>query len=98
MLSGGDISRNQPRGLADLCGLGASLGAELIEQAAGVGLHRVFTHEEPLGNLAIAEAGGDESQNLQFTRRDTKLAHTCLVNDERAGGLHWDLLDDRFPD
>jgi hypothetical protein len=68
MRSGGDSSRNHPRALADLYGLGASLGAEPIQQAAGVGLHRVFTHEEPLGNLAIAEAGGDESQNLQFAR------------------------------
>ena len=35
----------QPRGLADLHGLGAPLGAELIKQPARMGLHRVFADE-----------------------------------------------------
>src|ERR1700680_3633343 len=43
VLSGGaDPSRDQPGGLAELHGLGAPLGAELIKQAARMGLDRVF--------------------------------------------------------
>jgi hypothetical protein len=41
----GGSSRDQPGGLADLYGLGAPFCAELIEEAAGMGLHRVFAEE-----------------------------------------------------
>src|ERR1700761_1647563 len=51
---------------AELDGLGAAAGAELIEDAAGVGLDGVFADEELSGDLAVAHALGDEFQDFKL--------------------------------
>src|SRR5215467_3314492 len=47
--------RDQPGGFTDLHGLGATPGAQLVKQPARMRLHRVLAHEQPDGNLAIAQ-------------------------------------------
>src|ERR1700690_872281 len=90
-----DASRNQPGGLANLHGLGAPPGAEFVKQAAGMGLHRVFADEEPARDLAIAQPGGDEAENLQLARGDAELAPLGPVDYERAGWRR-NFFDNRF--
>src|SRR5580704_16143531 len=99
MLSGGaEALRNQPGGLADLHGLGPPLSAELVKQPAGMGLYGVFANKEPVGNLPIAQPGGDEPKNLQFTRGDAEFANARLIHDERTGDRHRNFLDYSFLD
>jgi hypothetical protein len=80
-------SRDQPGGFADLDGLGAALGAKLVKQAAGMGLNGVFAEEEAAGDFAVAQAGGDEAEDLEFAGGDAELDPAGVVESERAGGL-----------
>jgi hypothetical protein len=57
---------------AALNGLRAARGTELVEGAGAVGLHRVLGDEELGGDLAIAEAAGDEVQDLELASGDTE--------------------------
>src|SRR5215216_1776525 len=63
--------RDQAELLPDLHGLRPSLRRELVEQAARVSLHRVFAHEQLLGNLAVAQSGGDQLEDLELAGRDS---------------------------
>lgn len=93
-LLGGEKSRDDPGGLADLHGLGTAFCAELIKEPAGMGLHGIFADEEVSGDLTIAKAGGDEAKNLQFTGGNAELTDTSLVDDEGIRRLRGDFLDD----
>ena len=93
----GAASRNQPGGLANLHGLCTPPGTELIEQAAGMGLHGVFADEELIGDLAIAQSGGDEAENLELARRNAEFTGARLVDNERAR-RHRNFFDNRLRD
>src|SRR5229473_7130857 len=87
----GEGLRNEAAGLGDLDGLGAALGAEFVEEAAGMGLHGVFADEEAGGDFAIAEAGGDEAEDFEFAWSDAELGEAGLVGDEGIGRLRRDI-------
>jgi hypothetical protein len=94
MLSDGEGLRNEAGGLGDLDGLGAALGAEFVEEAAGMGLHGVFTDEEAGGDFAIAEAVGDEAEDFQFAGGDAELGEAGLVGSEGIASLRRDFAED----
>lgn len=66
--------------------LGAALGAKFVEEAARVSLDRVLADEQAVGDFAVAESGGNEAKNFEFTRRDAEFVLTSLVDRERLGG------------
>lgn len=68
--------------LRQVDGLGAALRPELVEEAARVGLHRVLADGEPLADLAVAQAGGDQAEDLHLAGRDGERALTLGVGDE----------------
>ena len=84
-LCGQSISRNQSKRFSQLHGLGSAPGAQLVEQAAGMGLDGVFAHKEFFGDLAIAQAVGNpcrlllESYKLR-QRKDAKDLATKLTD------------------
>ena len=95
MLSGGGGGlRDEAGGFGDLDGLGAAPGAELVEEAAGVGFDGVFADEEADGDFAVAESGGDEDEDFEFSRSDGELGEASFVGDKGFGGLRGDFLDD----
>lgn len=63
-----------------------------------MGLDRVFADEQAVGNLPIAQAGGDEPENFQFARGDAELAGARLIGDKRivVPGLRWNFFNDCF--
>ena len=71
MLSG-DASRQQAQFFAALDGLGAAGGSELVEGAGTVGLDGVFGNKKLGGDLAIAEAAGDQGEDFELARRDAE--------------------------
>lgn len=74
--------------------LGPAPGVQLVEQAAGMGLHGVLAHEELFRNLAVAQPRGDETQNLELARRDAQLLSPRAVDDERRGGCDRNFFHD----
>jgi hypothetical protein len=48
--------------------LGAVAQAELAEDAADVGLDRLFGEDEALGDLPVGKAAGDQGENLGLPR------------------------------
>ena len=81
----GGISGDQARFLPKLHGLGAALGTQLIEQAAGMGLYRILANEEPLGDFAVTEPRGDESEDFEFSRGDGEFGQTLPIGSKRLG-------------
>src|SRR6476620_7916279 len=75
--------RNQSQLFSHLYGLGSSSGAQLIEEPAGVGLYCVFADEELFGDLAVAQAVGNQFQNFQLARSDAEFAQSGLVQSKR---------------
>ncbi len=59
-------SRQKAQFLATPDGLGAADGSELVESAGAVGLDGVLGNEKLGGDLAIAEAAGDQGENFEF--------------------------------
>src|SRR5580700_4502249 len=72
-------SRQQSGRLGDLHRLRPAARVELLEEPAGVGLDRVLADEEAGGDLAIAEALGDEDQDLELARRDPEGVEARLI-------------------
>lgn len=58
--------------LAALDSLGAAAGAELVEGAAAVSLHRVLAHEEDLADLAVAQAARHKFEDFQLAAGDAE--------------------------
>ena len=77
---------------ADLYGLCAAFGAELIEETARVGLDCILTDEKPVRYLAVAETLRDQLENFQLAPRDTEIFQALLVESEWLG--HRDFSDD----
>ena len=65
-------SWEQPELLAAEDGLGAAGGAEFIEGAGAVGFDGVFGDEEVGGDLAIAEAVGNEGEDFELAGGDAE--------------------------
>ena len=84
---------------AELYRLSAPFGTQFAEHPAGVRLYRAFADKQALGNFAVAQAGGNQPQNLQFTRCNAQLRHALLVEFKGAAAI-WKRLNDswrRFP-
>src|SRR3954465_14245640 len=92
-------SGDQSSLFSNLYGLGSTLCLQLVEQSAGVGLHRVLADRELGSDLAGAQALRNRGENLQLPRRDAELQLTRAVDGEwleRHPDLHGDrdFLDD----
>src|SRR5689334_15165612 len=87
------ILRDEADLFADLHGLRAAFGAELVEEATRVGLDCVFADEELVRDLAVAETFGDERKDFEFAFGDAELSLLLFVEGERAGDWNGDLLD-----
>src|SRR5262245_19167637 len=74
--------------LGELHGLRAAFGGELAEQPCGMGLHRVLAHEQPLGDLLVAQARGHGFEDVQLAWRDPECLHPGLVAHERSPARH----------
>ena len=76
MLSGDAIilhaSRQEAQFFAALDGLGAAGGSELVEGAGTVGFDGVFGDKKLAGDLAIAEAAGDQGENFELACGDAE--------------------------
>src|SRR5438132_8051930 len=93
--AGQSSSRNQSQLFSQLHGLGSAPGAQLVEQAAGMGLDGVFADEEFFGDLAIAQAVGNQLEDLQLAARNPEFAQSRLVQSKEL--RRRDLPnDDRF--
>ena len=67
------LSGDQPGLFGALHGLCPAAGRELVEEPAGVRLHRVLADEQLFGDLAVAESGGDGLEDLEFPGGDAEL-------------------------
>jgi hypothetical protein len=65
-------SGQQTEFFAALYCLSAARGPELVEGAGTVGLYRVLGDEEMRGDLAIAEAAGDQSEDFELAGGDAE--------------------------
>src|SRR5262249_52363468 len=77
-------SRDQSSFFTELDCLGAPSGPELVEQAAGVRFHRIFTYKQPFRYFPVAEPNGDQAKDLQFAWCDAQLVHALLVERKRC--------------
>jgi len=69
---GAQSLRNQSQLFSQLYGLGPAPGTQLVEQAAGMGLDGVFADKEFFGDLAIAQAVGNQLEDLQLARSNAE--------------------------
>jgi len=79
----------QPEFLAEQDGLGSPLGPQFVEDAAGVGLDRIFADVELFGDLAVAEALGDQLKDLELAWGDAEIVAPFLVSREGIAGDDW---------
>lgn len=82
---------------AALDGLGATGGSELVEGAGAVCLDGVFGNEKLRGDLAIAEAAGDQGEDFELTCRDAQGLLLGRIGSERFEGRGF-RGDEHFPD
>ncbi len=85
MLSGEGL-RQEAEFLAALDGLGATDGSELLEGARTVRLDGIFGNEKLRGDIAIAEAAGDQGKNLELARRYATGLLVDRIGNERFDG------------
>ena len=67
---------------AKLDSLGAAAGAQLVEGPAAVRFYGVLAYEEPLGNLTVAKALGDEGEDFELAGSDAERVELGLVEGE----------------
>jgi hypothetical protein len=78
-------SGQQAEFFAALHGLGAARSSELVEGARAVGLYGVLGDEELSGDLAIAEAAGDEGEDFELAGGDAEaLLPGCVGSESRS--------------
>ena len=82
----GGGSREQTSLLGELDGLSTATSAELIKDAARMGLDGVLADEKALGDFAVAEAGGNQAEDFEFAGSDTEIGETLRVGSEGGGG------------
>jgi hypothetical protein len=89
-------SPQQAQFFAALDGLGAAGGSELVEGAGTVRLDGVFGDEKLRGDLAIAEAAGDQGEDFELAWGDTEGPLVGRIGSEGFGG--WGFGGDKhFP-
>src|SRR5947208_12510429 len=88
-LCGQSSSRNQSQLFSQLHCLGSAPGAQLVEQAAGMGLDGVFADEEFFGDLAIAQAVRNELEDFEFAPSNAELGQSLLVQSEELRRRHF---------
>ena len=81
----GEASGDEPGLLAELDRLGASSRTEFVEQAAGVSLDRILADKQTVGDFAVAQTGGDQTEDLQFAGSDAKFKDALFVGRKRSG-------------
>ena len=67
---------------AELNGLCAAAGAQLVEGPAAVSLDGVLADEEAVGDLTIAQPLRDERENFELARRDPERVKLRLIQGE----------------
>lgn len=88
---------------AQLDGLGAAAGAQLVEGPAAVGFDGVLADEKAVGDLAVAESLSDKVEDFELARSDAEGVELGLVQGEggllgwRGGGDEDFAEDDLFP-
>jgi hypothetical protein len=84
-------SRQEAEFFAALDGLGAAGGSELVEGAGTVCLDGVFGNEKLRGDLAIAEAAGDQGEDFELACRDAEglLVGRTGSEGSEGGGKHF---------
>ncbi len=73
---------------AELDGVRAALGTQLVKGAAAVGLDGVFTDEEAGGDFAVAETFRDQGEDFQFAAGDAEGFATGLIQG-KGDSLVW---------
>ena len=68
----GDGSGENAWLFAELDGLRAAAGAQLVEGPAAVGFNGVLADEQAAGDFAVAEALSDEAEDFELARGDAK--------------------------
>src|ERR1700679_375378 len=82
--------RQQTQLLAAQNGLGTARSPKLVESAGTVRLHGVFGNEKLRGDLAIAQAAGNQGENFEFARRDAKALLPGRIRSEGSRiGSEW---------
>src|SRR5437879_5130483 len=77
-------SGQQAEFFAALHGLGAARGSEFVEGAGAVGLYGVLGDEQLSGDLAVAEAAGDEGEDFELAGGDAEaLLLGCVWSERR---------------
>src|SRR5437879_1594447 len=94
-ICGQSSSRNQSQLFSQLHRLSSAPGAQLVEQAAGMGLDGVFADEEFFGDLAIAQAAGNQFEDFELAARNPELGQSRLVQSKELRRRHFS-DDDRF--
>jgi hypothetical protein len=79
-----------------LDGLGSSVDAQFVEQAAGMGLDGVFADKEFFGDLAIAQAVGNQLEDLQLASGNPELGQSLLVQSKELRRRHFSNNDCLF--
>src|SRR5918999_3805236 len=93
------LSGDEPSLFRELHCLCAPLRVELVEDTSRVRLDGVLADVEPLGDLAVAQPGGNQLEDLQLAPSDAQLLLPSDVWDEGEAGRRGDLDRDRnLPD
>jgi hypothetical protein len=96
-------SRQEAKFFAALDGLGAAGGSELVKGAGTVCLDGIFGNEKLCGDLAIAEAAGDQGEDFELSWGDAEGSLVGCIGCEgfESGGFRGDKHfphHDRFAD
>ena len=77
-----DALGDEPSLFAELDCLSAALGAELVEETAGMSLDGILADEQLFRDFAVAQAGSDQSQDFVLPRSDSQLGESLIVSRE----------------
>src|SRR5215218_8690567 len=86
------LSGDQSRLFGDLNSLSAAPGVELAEKPAGMRLHCVLAYEQFFGDLAIAQSGCDQREDLILAGSDAECFEPFLIDYEWLGIAYNDYL------
>jgi hypothetical protein len=78
--------RNQPQLFAPLDCLCSSLGAEFVEQPAGMCLDGALADEKAFSNLAVAQTVRNQPEYFQFAFGDRQFLQSFFVQSKRSPG------------
>src|SRR5262245_40252588 len=81
-------SRDKPQALSRGCGLDPRADVELAEDARDVNARRLLCHVEPLPDLAVGHALGEQLQHLEFARGEAEVIGHAGLPVRGGRGLH----------